>query len=61
MKIRAQAALFPCISIFEVIAIYTLLTKQKEFMKIPHNSTLDICMYQGGYGSGKTWVGSLFG
>lgn len=61
MQIRAQAALFPCISIFEVIAIYTLLTKQKEFMKIPHNSTLDICMYQGGYGSGKTWVGSLLG
>lgn len=40
---------------------YTLLDKQKEFLEVPHNDALDVVVYQGGYGSGKTWVGSLLG
>ena len=40
---------------------YKLLDKQQEFMKIPHNQQLDVAIYQGGYGSGKTWCGSLLG
>lgn len=40
---------------------YTLLDKQQEFMTVPHNNDLDIALYQGGYGSGKTWCGSLLG
>lgn len=30
-------------------------------MAIPHNHSLDVAVYQGGYGSGKTWCGSLLG
>lgn len=30
-------------------------------MSIPHKQELDIAIYQGGYGSGKTWCGSLLG
>lgn len=30
-------------------------------MEIPHEHQLDVAMYQGGYGSGKTWCGSLLG
>lgn len=30
-------------------------------MKIPHSQQLDVAIYQGGYGSGKTWCGSLLG
>ena len=37
---------------------YKLLDKQIEFMSIPHNQELDVAIYQGGYGSGKTWCGS---
>lgn len=40
---------------------YKLLPKQKEFFEIPHDKELDVVMYQGGYGSGKTWCGSLLG
>ena len=40
---------------------YKLLAKQKEFMEIPHDKELDVVLYQGGYGSGKTWCGSLLG
>lgn len=40
---------------------YKLLPKQREFMEVPHNEALDVVMYQGGYGSGKTWCGSLLG
>ena len=40
---------------------YELLDKQVEFMEVPHNEQLDVAMYQGGYGSGKTWCGSLLG
>lgn len=38
-----------------------LLSAQQEFMNIPHKHTLDVAIYQGGYGSGKTWCGSLLG
>ena len=38
-----------------------LLPAQSEFMNIPHNHKLDVAMYQGGYGSGKTWCGSALG
>ena len=41
--------------------IYKLLDKQKEFIEIPHNNALDVAIYQGGFGSGKTWCGSLLG
>lgn len=40
---------------------YTLLDKQIEFMEIPHNHPMDVAIYQGGYGSGKTWCGALRG
>ena len=40
---------------------YSLLDKQKEFMIIPHDYPLDVVLYQGGFGSGKTWCGSLLG
>lgn len=30
-------------------------------MEVPHDNSLDIAIYQGGYGSGKTWAGSLLG
>ena len=38
---------------------YTLLKSQKKFLEIPHNHKLDVCVYQGGFGSGKTFAGSL--
>jgi len=40
---------------------YELLEAQREFLEIPHNYNLDVALYQGGYGSGKTWSGSLLG
>lgn len=40
---------------------YNLLNAQREFLEIPHNYTLDVAVYQGGYGSGKTFAGSLLG
>jgi PBSX family phage terminase large subunit len=40
---------------------YKLLPAQKEFIKIPHDYARDIALYQGGYGSGKTFCGSLLG
>ncbi len=40
---------------------YKLLKSQKEFLEIPHNYKLDVCVYQGGFGSGKTFAGSLLG
>lgn len=30
-------------------------------MQIPHDKDLDVAIYQGGFGSGKTWCGSLLG
>lgn len=43
------------------MAQYDLLDKQREFVNIPHDYELDVAMYQGGFGSGKTWCGSLLG
>lgn len=40
---------------------YKLLNKQTEFLEVPHNNPLDVAVYQGGYGSGKTWCGALLG
>lgn len=40
---------------------YNLLPKQREFINVPHDNKLDVVVYQGGYGSGKTWCGSLLG
>ena len=40
---------------------YKLLDKQREFIEIPHSNSLDVAIYQGGYGSGKTWFGSFLG
>ena len=40
---------------------YNLLNAQRDFLEIPHNYTLDVAVYQGGYGSGKTFAGSLLG
>lgn len=40
---------------------YKLLDAQREFLEIPHNYSLDVAVYQGGYGSGKTFAGSLLG
>lgn len=40
---------------------YNLLPAQTEFLNIPHDYTLDVALYQGGYGSGKTFSGALLG
>ncbi len=40
---------------------YKLLDAQRQFLEIPHDYTLDVAVYQGGYGSGKTFAGSLLG
>ena len=40
---------------------YKLLKAHREFLEIPHNYSLDVAVYQGGYGSGKTFSGSLLG
>lgn len=40
---------------------FNLLPGQREFFEIPHNFKTDVALYQGGYGSGKTWSGSLLG
>ena len=40
---------------------YNLLDAQRQFLEIPHEYSLDVAVYQGGYGSGKTFAGSLLG
>lgn len=40
---------------------YKFLRAQKELLEIPHNNNLDVVLYQGGYGSGKTFAGSYLG
>lgn len=40
---------------------YSLLKSQKKFLEVPHTMDMDVCVYQGGFGSGKTWAGSLLG
>ena len=42
-------------------AKFNLLPGQKAFFEIPHEYDTDVALYQGGYGSGKTWSGSLLG
>jgi PBSX family phage terminase large subunit len=43
------------------MAYCKLLKAQQEFLNIPHKHALDVALYQGGYGSGKTFSGSLLG
>lgn len=43
------------------MAKYKLLKAQEQFLEVPHSYKRDIAVYQGGYGSGKTWCGSLLG
>lgn len=38
-----------------------LLPTQRKFWEIPHDNNIDVSLYQGGYGSGKTFCGSLLG
>jgi len=40
---------------------YELLDAQKEFLEVPHKNGLDVALYQGGYGSGKTFSGAYLG
>lgn len=40
---------------------YKLLDAQRKFLEIPHSYSLDVAVYQGGYGSGKTFAGALLG
>ena len=40
---------------------YELLDAQRRFLEIPHKYSLDVAVYQGGYGSGKTFAGALLG
>jgi len=40
---------------------YKLLKAQREFLEVPHSYNLDVVVYQGGFGSGKTFAGSLLG
>ena len=41
---------------------YNLLPAQKQFLELgDHNSDIDVALYQGGFGSGKTFSGSLLG
>ncbi|MEI8390173.1 MAG: phage terminase large subunit [bacterium] len=40
---------------------YNLLKAQREFLEVPHNHSLDVVVYQGGFGSGKTFAGALLG
>jgi hypothetical protein len=40
---------------------YSLLPAQRKFIEIPHDYKIDVALYQGGYGSGKTFSGSLLG
>lgn len=38
-----------------------LLPAQRKFWEIDHNNKIDVAVYQGGFGSGKTFAGSLLG
>ena len=40
---------------------YQFFDAQREFLEIPHDYSIDVAVYQGGYGSGKTFCGSLLG
>jgi PBSX family phage terminase large subunit len=41
--------------------VIELLPAQREFLHCDLDTTLDVAIYQGGFGSGKTWSGSLLG
>lgn len=44
--------------------VFNLLPRQREFVEYPKHlkhKDWDVCIYQGGFGSGKTWVGALLG
>lgn len=41
--------------------MFNLLPAQESLLKVSPGVTLDIAVYQGGFGSGKTWVGALLG
>ena len=41
--------------------VYDLLPAQKRFVHTNPDVMLDVCIYQGGFGSGKTWIGSFLG
>lgn len=47
--------------VVERFMLYKLLKAQRNFLEIPHDYSLDVAVYQGGYGSGKTFAGSLLG
>ena len=36
--------------------LYKLLKAQRNFLEIPHDYSLDVAVYQGGYGSRKTFA-----
>lgn len=44
-----------------MVAEFTLLPAQRKFFEINHEYKTDVACYQGGFGSGKTWSGSLLG
>lgn len=44
-----------------MMCVSTLLKAQREFLRIPHDYNLDVALYQGGFGSGKTFSGALLG
>lgn len=46
---------------FKDIMKFELLKSQREFMEVPHSYNLDVAVYQGGFGSGKTFCGALLG
>lgn len=41
--------------------VFSPLPAQTEFLNVPHDNDIDIALYQGGFGSGKTVSGSLLG
>ena len=45
----------------EIKVDYELLPTQKQFIEVPHEHGLDVALYQGGYGSGKTFCGAYLG
>ena len=40
----------------ESFMLYKLLKAQRNFLEIPHDYSLDVAVYQGGYGSRKTFA-----
>ena len=44
--------------VVERFMLYKLLKAQRNFLEIPHDYSLDVAVYQGGYGSGKTFSGA---